>query len=163
QWARLQLPNGQVVRSLWREQLKQLEKLHVSQNVKFIHAGQERFGEVQYFVRLATRTLVNGQMPDRDGFVNVALIQLYTFPDESLLLLSSQTVISSKLTEETIIIDVKKIKSIIGMIPHKPTFMSGITEDHCFIVEKPGLDVLQLSIQYNLNRNDDDNKGDDVE
>ncbi|KIN93212.1 hypothetical protein M404DRAFT_36291 [Pisolithus tinctorius Marx 270] len=102
-------------------------------------------------------------MPDRDGFVNVTLIQLYTFPDKSLLLLSSQTVISLKLTEEAIIIDVKKIKSVIGMIPHKPTFMSRITEDRYFIVEKPGLDVLQLSIQYNLNRDDDDDEGDDVE
>ncbi|KIN93102.1 hypothetical protein M404DRAFT_171804 [Pisolithus tinctorius Marx 270] len=162
-WARLQLPNGQVVRSLWREQLKQPEKLRVSRNVKFIHAGQEHFGEVRYFTRLATRMPVSGQMPDRDGFVNVALIRLYTPPDDSLLLLSSQTVVSSKLTEEIIVVDVKKIKSVIGMIPHKPTLASGITEDRYFVVEKPGLDVLQLGIQYNSNRDDDDDEGDDVE
>ncbi|KIO03568.1 hypothetical protein M404DRAFT_26881 [Pisolithus tinctorius Marx 270] len=106
---------------------------------------------------------VSGQMPDRDGFVNIALIQLYTPPDNSLLLLSSQTVISSKLTEEIIVVNVKKIKSVIGMIPHKPTLALGITEDCYFVVEKPGLDVLQLGIQSNSNHDDNDDEGDDVE
>ncbi len=33
-WARLQLPNGQIARSLWKEQTKTLEQLRTSRNVK---------------------------------------------------------------------------------------------------------------------------------
>jgi len=35
-WARLQLPNGQIARSAWRETLKPLEKTRMSRNVKVI-------------------------------------------------------------------------------------------------------------------------------
>lgn len=33
-WARLRIPNGQIARSAWKENLKPLEKLRMSRNVK---------------------------------------------------------------------------------------------------------------------------------
>ena len=33
-WARLHFPNGQVVRSSWKEQLKPLQKVRMARNVK---------------------------------------------------------------------------------------------------------------------------------
>jgi hypothetical protein len=33
-WARLRLPNGQIARSSWKEQLKPLEKVRMARNVK---------------------------------------------------------------------------------------------------------------------------------
>ena len=36
-WARLQLPNGQIARSKWKEGLKPFDKVRISRNIKVIH------------------------------------------------------------------------------------------------------------------------------
>ncbi len=36
-WARLQLPNGQIARSKWKEGLKPSDKVRISRNIKVIH------------------------------------------------------------------------------------------------------------------------------
>ena len=43
-WARLQLPNGQIAHSAWKEKLKDLEAVRMARNVKvsttmFFHSG----------------------------------------------------------------------------------------------------------------------------
>ncbi|KAI6119745.1 hypothetical protein EDD16DRAFT_1706451 [Pisolithus croceorrhizus] len=133
-WARLRLPNGQIV------------------NVKFTYNGQERFGEVQYFTRLAMNAMTEGTS-EAWQFEDIALIRLYSLPDEALLKISSHTLISSKLLDELVVVHVKSLKSVVGMIPHRLRHPS---EDRFFLMEKPGLDILQLGIPYSVYQDDDD-------
>ncbi|KIK29823.1 hypothetical protein PISMIDRAFT_88326 [Pisolithus microcarpus 441] len=159
-WARLRLPNGQIARSLWREKLKPVTQIRVSRNVKFIYAEQERFGEVQYFARLATDVTEEGA-DEAWRFEDISLIRLYSPPDETLLKMSSHTLVSSKLSDEFIVTDVKSIKSVVGMIPHRLKHPSGVIEDCFFLLEKPGLDISQLGIPYSVYQDDD--QGADIE
>ena len=80
--------------------------------------------------------------------------------DEALLKDSSHTFVSSKLSGEFVVICIKSIKSIIGMIPHCLKRPSGTTEDCFFLLEKPGLDVSQLGISYNVYQDEDDQDAD---
>ncbi|KAG0692379.1 hypothetical protein DFH29DRAFT_817662 [Suillus ampliporus] len=155
-WARLLLPNRQIARSVWRETLKALEQTRMSRNIKLKYEGQDRFGEVLYFTRLAIEADTQ--------FADVAVVQMYSAPDESLLRLSSQTVASCTRLETIAIVNVKNIISMIAMVPHRPTLPSGVTEDHFFMVEKPGLDISNLGVPYGAgddNINDDNDIGDD--
>ncbi|KAG1799693.1 uncharacterized protein HD556DRAFT_1231122 [Suillus plorans] len=128
-WARLLLPNGQIARLAWREMLKSLDQTRMSRNVKLKYDGQIRFGEVLYFTRLSVEA-----DPDDDcdwRFADVAIICLYSHPDEDLLRLSSQTVVSCSQLEDIYVVDVKQILSVVAMIPHTPTLPSGVTEARC--------------------------------
>ncbi|KIK16631.1 hypothetical protein PISMIDRAFT_15704 [Pisolithus microcarpus 441] len=157
-WARLRLPNGQIARSLWRERLKPVTQVRISRNVKFIYGAWERFGEVQYFTRLAMDVTEGADEVWR--FEDIALIRLYSLPDESLLKMSSHTLVSSKLADEFAVVHVKLIKSVVGMIPHRVRLPSGITEDRFFLMEKPGLDISQIGIPYSVYQEEDDQDAD---
>ncbi|KAG1894229.1 uncharacterized protein F5891DRAFT_961902 [Suillus fuscotomentosus] len=162
-WAHLLLPNGQIVRSAWQETIKPLEKIHILRNVKIDLDGQVCFGEILYFTRLS----VEADPGDKEDwqFVNVALIQLYSAPDDSLLKLLSQTVASCTRLDEFCILDVKKILSVVAMVPHTPTLPSGVTEPHFFMMERPGLDISNLGVPYSgyLDAEDDLDDLDDPE
>ncbi|KAG1745052.1 uncharacterized protein EDB91DRAFT_1246564 [Suillus paluster] len=163
-WSRLLLPNGQIARSAWRERLRSLDKTWISRNVKLSINGQTRFAEVLYYMRLAVADPDADDPDDEAGyhFINIAVIQMYSPPDDQLLWLSSQTVISCTLLDEVSIVNVKKIISVIAMIPHKPRLPSGITEDRFFMLEKPGLDIANFGIPYYENLADDAEDDEDV-
>ncbi|KAF8834607.1 hypothetical protein BDN67DRAFT_992628 [Paxillus ammoniavirescens] len=127
-WARVQLPNGQIARCVWRETLIPPDKLWVSRNVKSIPALQ--LG------------------PHRREWIGVAIIRLYSAPDHDLLTLSSQVVTSCKLLDELVVVNIKRIRSVVGMVPHTPTLPSGISEGRFFLVERPSLDVSDLGVPY---------------
>ncbi|KAG2062347.1 hypothetical protein BDR06DRAFT_978729 [Suillus hirtellus] len=153
-WAHLLLPNGhirwegawQIVRSAWRETIKPLEKIHILWNVKIDLDGQVRFGKILYFTQLS----VKADPGDEEDwqFINVALIQLYSAPDNSLLKLLLQTVASCIHLNEFCVLDVKKIFSVVAMVPHTPTLPSGVTEPHFFMMERLGLDISNLGVPY---------------
>ena len=127
---------------------------------KFIHGDETRFSEVQYFTRLA----VPG--PDHREWVGVAIIKTYSEPDQDILSQSSQVVASCKLLEEIVVVNVKRILSVIAMIPHTPTLSSGISEECFFTVEKPGLDLSDLGVPYPSYEEyevDDNDANDDLE
>ena len=109
---------------------------------KFIHGDETRFGEVQYFTRLA----VPG--PDHWEWVGVAIIKTYSELDQDILSQSSQVVASCELLEEIVVVNVKHILSVIAMIPHMPILSSGIAKEHFFAVEKSGLDLSDLGVPY---------------
>lgn len=44
--------------------------------------------------------------------------------------------------------NIKKIRSVVGMVPHTPTLPSGISEGRFFLVERPSLDVSDLGVPY---------------
>ncbi|KAH7888270.1 hypothetical protein F5I97DRAFT_1942431 [Phlebopus sp. FC_14] len=130
-WARVQLSNGQIARCAWREKLIGLDKLRVSRNVKFLVDDMITFGEVQYFTRISASAPHLGV--DRREWLSIAVIIPYSEPNAELLTLSSQVVASYRLSEEIIVINIKKIHSIVGMIPHSITLPSGYEdydEDH---------------------------------
>ncbi|KAG2741861.1 hypothetical protein P692DRAFT_20879761 [Suillus brevipes Sb2] len=126
-WARLRLPNGQTARTAWRATLKPAAKVHVSRNVKFLLDGNIQLGETE------------------------------PHPDHELLELSFHAASSCKQIEGDIrVIDVKSITDVIGMVPHRPTLPSGVTEDRYFLVEKPGLDIATFGVAYEGPGADDD-------
>ncbi|KAJ8579693.1 hypothetical protein M405DRAFT_712474, partial [Rhizopogon salebrosus TDB-379] len=149
-WARLRLPNGQIARSAWRETLKPIGQTRMSRNVKLKLNDQIRFAEVLYFTRLA----VEDHDQNEWCFINVAIVQLYSLPDDALLQLSFQTVVSCTQLDEIVVVDVRNILSVVAMIPHKPTLPSGTTEDRFFMLEKPGLDISNLTVH--IEEEDDD-------
>ncbi|KAG0693975.1 hypothetical protein DFH29DRAFT_815817 [Suillus ampliporus] len=156
-WAHLLLPNGQVARSVWRENLKELEQIRMSCNIKLKYRGQERYGEVLYFTQLAVEADL---LDDADWrFADIAVIQLYSLPDNALLELSSHTVASCSRLDDICIVPVKKIISVIAMIPHKLKLPSGIIEERFFLLEKPGLQISNLGINH-VDEDDNNNNGD---
>lgn len=171
-WARLLLPNGQIARSVWRETLKPLDQTRTSRNVKvrisdiyvmnvtdasqIKYHGEVRFGEVLYFTRLSVEA---GLDEDRDWrWHDVALIQMYSHPDDDLLQLSSHTVTSCSRLEDICVVSIKQILSVVSMIPHKPILPSGVMDEEgrFFMLEKPGLDLSSVGIA-NVPPDDEDN------
>ncbi|KIK25335.1 hypothetical protein PISMIDRAFT_9691 [Pisolithus microcarpus 441] len=138
----------QIARSLWREKFKASTQVCISRNVKFIYNEQERLGEVQYFARLATDSTEEDAEEAR--FRDIAILRLYTLPDERLLHLSSNTLVISKSSNQFVVTHVKSIKSVVGMVPHSLRHPSGTIEDCFFLMEKPGLDISQLGIPYSV-------------
>ncbi|KAL4069748.1 hypothetical protein V8B97DRAFT_1872391, partial [Scleroderma yunnanense] len=88
---------------------------------------------------------------------DVAILCRYSSPDQDSLTLSSHTVPSSTLLNEFQVIDIKAIKSIVAMVPHRPSLPSGAVKHRFFMVEKPGLDTLNLGIPQGLDGDDNKN------
>ena len=97
-------------------------------------------------------------------FEDVAVIRTYLLPDDSLLKSSSHTLISSTFSDELVVVRIKSIKSVVRIIPHRLKHPSGIIEDRFFVMEKPGLDISQVGIQYSVYQDEDDrDQGEDIE
>ncbi|KAG1746661.1 uncharacterized protein EDB91DRAFT_1011087, partial [Suillus paluster] len=101
--------------------------------------GQICFGKILYFTWLSVEADPGNE--EDWQFANVALIWLYSPSDESLLKPSSQTVASCTHLNEVCILDVKKMLSVVTMVPHTPTLPSGVTEPCFFMMERPGFDI----------------------
>ncbi|KAG2049519.1 hypothetical protein BDR06DRAFT_1012028 [Suillus hirtellus] len=131
---------------------------HLSDTAADLEDGQTRFAEVLYYMRLAVAKPDTDDVDDNTGyhFIDITVIQMYSPPDDPLLWLSSQTVISCTLLNEVSVVNVKEIMSIVAMIPHEPRLPSGITEDRFFMLEKPGLDIANFGASH-------ENLGDDAE
>ncbi|KAF8991713.1 hypothetical protein BDQ17DRAFT_1432910 [Cyathus striatus] len=139
-WSRLQLPNGQIARSAWKESKKPLDHLWISRNVK-LHVSPTaawKFAEVLYYHII----------DNEDGTEDVvAMVSLYSAPNPHLLDISFNALISCKpLGDEGIlVVNVKSIHSVVAAIPHPPTPGHPELEGCVFIVEKPGLDIATLA------------------
>ncbi|KAG2099859.1 uncharacterized protein F5147DRAFT_754682 [Suillus discolor] len=107
--------------------------------------GTVRFAEVQYFTQVAIATENIGEWRD----ANIAVISVFSAPDADLVQLSNQTVLSCKYLgdEGLCVVDVTSIKSVVAMIPHRPTLPSGVIEDRFFVLERPGLDIYQFGVE----------------
>ena len=158
-WARLQLPNGQIARSKWKEGLKPLDKVRISRNIKVFRtvthsdscinanyeltqfrnngtSGQQaRFGEAQYYFRCKIQ----------DNIFTLAVVSIYSEANSVLLKESAGTVIACQHSGDSslIVINFASIISVVGMVPHQ--FLGfDVEEDWRFVVEKPGLDISRL-------------------
>lgn len=88
---------------------------------------------------------------------DVAVVSMFSLPDQELLDLSCHTVSSCRHDEDDVrVIDLKSILSVVGMVPHRPTLPSGVTEDRFFMVEKPGLDIATFGVPYEGDAAQDD-------
>jgi len=78
--------------------------------------------------------------------MGLALISLYSKPDNYLLSISANTLWSSEYQGNGALkfIDVKTIQSVVTMIPHKPEILGLPPSERFFLVEKPGLDVTMM-------------------
>ncbi|KAG0699456.1 hypothetical protein DFH29DRAFT_1001970 [Suillus ampliporus] len=123
-WAWLRLPCGQIARTAWRESERPLEKLRIAHHVKVIIDEAVRFAEIQYFTQVAIPTNNVGEWRD----ANIAVISVFSAPDADLVQLSNKTVLLCKYLgdEGLCVVDVTSIKSVVAMIPHRPTLPSGI-------------------------------------
>jgi hypothetical protein len=77
----------------------------------------------------------------------LAMISLFGPPDLTLLAASSHTLWSCKNQGDAglIIVHAKDIISVVAMIPHQPIIAGQPVEDRFYVVEKPGLDVANMS------------------
>ncbi|EIW80843.1 hypothetical protein CONPUDRAFT_154833 [Coniophora puteana RWD-64-598 SS2] len=114
------------------------DNIWISRNVKIAEEGRTYIGKVQYFAQLDVQDEVTGEL----RWEGVAVVELYSEPDPDLLTLSSHFI--------------KQITDIVGMVPHRPTLLSGVEEDHFFMAEKPGLDVATF-----LGHEDEDEQDED--
>ncbi|KAG2032497.1 hypothetical protein BDR03DRAFT_935936 [Suillus americanus] len=119
-WACLKLPNGQIAHSHCILQCQGI----------FLAADLDTFKaltlHVCYFTQLAMETIGGDNGETEWSFINVAVISLFSLPDNKLLELF--------------------ITDVVAMVPHHPRLVSGVVEDHFFMVEKPGLDVASFGI-----------------
>ena len=91
---------------------------------------QERFAEVKYYFMAK---VAEAQIP-------VALISLFSLPDEALLRASSGAVLSCKPGTSLAVVSAKSILSVVAMVPHTINNQASF-----FVVEKPGLDITTLA------------------
>ncbi|KAI0352686.1 hypothetical protein OH77DRAFT_1408449 [Trametes cingulata] len=142
-WARLRLPNDTVARSAWKEQEKPLKKLRMARCVKVISFAASRstveVAEVRYFCEVG------------DTRRPVALVSVFGPCDRTLYERSKKTVElhTYRGNSGLCVVDVKRIRSVIGMIPDDEgdgvDFESDYLHLHVgsqyFVVEKLGLEV----------------------
>ena len=105
--------------------------------LKFSLEGTEGHGEVRYFFRLSLSNTIH----------TAALVLPYSPLDPNLLALSHNTLYSCERLPEArlTVINVKSIKSVVAMIPHKVKLPGrSFAEERWFVVEKPGLDVANM-------------------
>jgi len=77
----------------------------------------------------------------------LALVSLFSKPDESLLSISVNTLWSCEYQGDNALqfIDVKTIQAIVAMIPHRVEILGFPLSECFFLVEKPGLDVAVMA------------------
>ncbi|KIK74368.1 hypothetical protein PAXRUDRAFT_19951 [Paxillus rubicundulus Ve08.2h10] len=159
-WARLLLLNGHIARCAWREKQKLREQIRSARMLKIRLNGDIRFTEALYYIHLTVEGNMADADPDRNWcFMDIVIIHLFSVPDPQLLAMSEQTVASCLLLDEIQVIDIKAIISVVGMIPHILCLPSGVTEDHFFLLERPGLDLTHFAVPH-ADEDEDDNAGD---
>lgn len=121
-------------------------------------------GEVLYFTHIsqAVDDVEDvGEANDAWRFSNLALVRLFSLPDQALLELSHHVVPSCIQLNSIHAIPVQDIISVITMVPHKRQTEGGV-EDRFFMVEKPGLDLAHFTGVAEAGEDEDDkeNAGD---
>ncbi|KAG2071518.1 hypothetical protein BDR04DRAFT_985667, partial [Suillus decipiens] len=108
QWAHLQIPNGQVAQSSWKENTMTRMPC-MACNVKLCINDCIQFGEVQFYVQMN----LNGAVK------TLALVSLYLAPDYELLQESYNTLYSCthQGNEVLVVVEVFAIQAAIAMSP----------------------------------------------
>ncbi len=102
---------------------------------QFVLEGTHRFGEIYFYFRCRC-----------DGKeTTLAIISVYSQPNPILLTESHGSYASCQYfgDDNLVAVDVRCIESVIAMVPHSPPY-SNDHEHHFFLVERPGLDIINL-------------------
>ena len=94
------------------------------------------------------------------------MLKLYSESDTDLLHLSSQVLAASLLLDNLFICNVKSIRSVVAMIPRTLTLPNGVEAQFFCMMEKPGVDILDLGVPYSVyseGGDDEDEDGGDAE
>lgn len=77
--------------------------------------------------------------------MTLAVVSMYSEPHPDLLSTSHGTFVSCQYfgDDALVVIEVSRIESVVAMVPHNPPH-SLDSESHFFLVERPGLDVVNL-------------------
>ena len=114
--------------------------------------GSASFAEIQYFFRLRFSA---------DEVHSLALVTLFSLPDPEILRCSSQTVYLCRYQGDMAlkVVEVKTIKAVVSMVPDLKVTPAGNVEElgQFFLVEKPGLDIAELTGEEDQS-DDDDNE-----
>ena len=100
--------------------------------------GREvRIADVRFFVYLHRN----------EEDIALALVSLYSNLDSRLLSLSVNTLWSCKYQGDMALqfINVKTIQAVVSMVPHTPVIQGQPAEEHFFLMEKPGLDIVVMA------------------
>ena len=89
-------------------------------------------------------------------FVDVALVQAFSLPDEVILRQSRGVLAVDRPSEAILVVKIQDILGVIAMIPCREQ------ENHFFCMERPGLAV-SPSVDENAEDDEDDDNADDVE
>ena len=75
----------------------------------------------------------------------LAIISMYSEPNPDLLVESHGTLVSCQYfgDDGLVVVEVSCIKSVVAMVPHNPPHSKN-SELHFFLVERPGLDIVNL-------------------
>ncbi|TFK60769.1 hypothetical protein BDN72DRAFT_778983 [Pluteus cervinus] len=110
-WGRFQLPNGEIIRSAWKERERRNQDGRTSRNFSPFVNGVPIYAEVQYFF---LREI--GDLPVQP----LALVKVYSLPAEDLLEISSGTLaVCKSLGQEhgLMVVAVSWISGVVAMIP----------------------------------------------
>jgi hypothetical protein len=79
--------------------------------------------------------------------MGLALVSLFSKPDESLLSLSVKMLWSCEYQGDNLLrfINIKTIQAVVAMIPHRVEIPGFPLSERFFLIEKPGLDVAMMA------------------
>ncbi|KAL1937343.1 hypothetical protein VTO73DRAFT_13804 [Trametes versicolor] len=143
-WARLELPNGQIARTAWKEEALEMrgKKPRRSRMVK-ASLADGRIAEVRYFFEGAAHG---------DTFA-LAMLSVFSAPDADLYRETFGVLWACNYAGDTsrVVVDAKDIVSVVAMVPLPCTPAEADEpdaaqkyEERYFLVEKPGLDIAFL-------------------
>ena len=104
-----------------------------------IYEGKHHFGEVYYYFRCRSQ----------GKETTLAIISIYSEPNPTLLADSHGTYASCQYfgDDSLVTVDVLCIESVVAMVPHNPPHSEDPDfERHFFLVERPGLDIINLGM-----------------
>ncbi|KAI0041645.1 hypothetical protein FA95DRAFT_1610837 [Auriscalpium vulgare] len=141
-WARLRLPNGQIARALWKEGQRVQDAIRRARNVLVGHEGTQRIAEVQFYFRDTNNEAV-------------ALVSLFSHPDQELLQETSKTlaVCDYNGEESFTIVKVTAIRSVVAM--HPMWDKTEFRDNQFSLCEKMGLEVAELGGAADVDEDDE--------
>ncbi|KAF8890250.1 hypothetical protein CPB84DRAFT_1837475 [Gymnopilus junonius] len=140
-WGRLQLPNGQIARSLFSEKKRVSEDTRISRNVKLetkvILNDEVQFAEVQYF-------FLDRDSDEPGEQIAYAILSMYGLPNNEMLVESSYTLHACEYTGQNNLqcLPITTINSVVSMQPLP--CLPGDPENLWFVIEKSGLNDIQM-------------------
>ncbi|KAK7024202.1 hypothetical protein VNI00_016510 [Paramarasmius palmivorus] len=139
-WARVGLPNGQIARSRWKEELKPSNRLRRARNVQVNLDSKSRIAEVHFYMSLEIGGIDH----------HLAIASFYGPPNPRLYQESSGTYITMPHARDVDVrvVLITSIKAVVMMAPdpryHKFFGDGESGTNHYFMMSKPGLKISEF-------------------